>query len=106
MRWIVFAVMIVITPVAFGGDLTPARLYLQRSATPQTAEAKPWRVGRGAIYGACFGIALNVGGTLLAPPSPPLDFLIQTAALSATAALFAGVGAGVAQLRNWIARSK
>jgi hypothetical protein len=106
MRWLVFGLMVVITPVAFGGDLTPARLYLQRaSARHSGSTTRPWRVNRGAIYGACLGAALNVIGALSAP-SPPPDFFILTTALAATALVFAGLGACVAQLRNWIVQAK
>ena len=104
MRWVVFVLMVMITPVAFGGDLTAARLYLQNASPPKPA-AKPWRVRRAAMYGACFGAAINVFGTLLGR-SPMPDFLILVPALAASALIFAGVGAGGARLRNWIVRAK
>ena len=102
MRWIIFGLMVIITPIAFGGDLTPARLYLQRASSRHAVSVrKPWNVRSSAIYWACFGAAVNVIGTLSAPPAQP-DFTIQAAALASTALLFAGLGAGIAKLRNWV----
>ena len=65
MRWLVFAAMVIVTPVAFGGDLTAARVYLERAqmrrAKANAGKVRPrikrWPTGRNALIGACFGIA-------------------------------------------------
>jgi hypothetical protein len=56
MRWIVFIALVVISPVAFGGDLTHARAYLERSQAAAKAR-KRWSPSRGAIVGAVIGEA-------------------------------------------------
>jgi hypothetical protein len=37
MRWIVFGLIVLITPVCFGGDLTCARVYLERAEARRAA---------------------------------------------------------------------